>query len=31
MGWSLYLNGEWLDEQYQKVIPDWMTFKELVW
>jgi len=31
MGWSLKLDMDWLDQNYPRIIPDWIHFKELVW
>ncbi len=31
MGWSLYLNGDWIDSKYPQMVPDLLHFKELVW
>jgi len=31
MGWSLYLNGDWIDSKYAQMVPDLLHYKELIW
>jgi fatty-acid desaturase len=31
MGWSLFLDTNWIDGIYSRVIPDWLSNKKLVW
>jgi len=31
IGWTLYLDIEWLGDHYEKIIPEWCVYPELLW